>query len=78
MNPTSKKFKAINAGVPNSVIVDNDLSYALKAWKHILKDSNVVQECYDRKFYKKPSEVRRLQNQLAQYNQQKDTLQNAN
>ena len=73
MNPTSKKFKTINSGHPNSVRVDGDLNYALKAWKKVLKDTNIMQECYDRKFYKKPSEIRRLQSRLAIYNQSKET-----
>jgi ribosomal protein S21 len=78
MNPTSKKFKAISSGQTNSVVVDNDLSYALKVWKRLLKDTNVMQECYDRKFYRKPSEIRRLRSNLAKYTQHKEDLKNAN
>lgn len=77
MNPTSKKFKSINSGRPNSVNVDGDLNYALKAWKKIVKDANIMQECYDRKFYRKPSERNRLQMQLAVYVQTKETIKDA-
>ena len=76
MNPISKKFKCVNSGRPNSVIVDGDLAYALKVWKKLLKDSNTMQECYDRKFYRKPSERGRLKMQLAKFIQSKETQQN--
>lgn len=72
MNPTSKKFKSISPKKTNSILVtDGDIMYAIKSWKRLLKDTNVIQECYDRKFFKKPSEVKRLNRQLAEYNQEK-------
>lgn len=75
MNLSSKKFKSINPGSLSSIMVsDNDLPYAIKQWKRTLKDSNVIQECYDRKFYKKPSESKRLLMNTAKYNQYKETL----
>ena len=78
MNPNSKKFKTISPSRLNSVLVfDGDVSYAIKAWKSLLKNNNAIQECYDRKFFKKPSEKRRLKNQFAKYIQTKEDLKNA-
>ena len=74
MNPTSKKFKSIYPKRLHGVLVnDGDVNYAIKVWKRILKDSNVMGECYDRKYHKKPSQVRREQNQIAKYNQSRST-----
>ena len=78
MNPNSKKIKAINPGYLSSVCVNNDLTYALKLWKQMLKGNsnhpagNIIQECYDRKFFEKPSLTRRKKLDTAKYNQGKE------
>jgi len=72
MNTNSKKFKSITKSRPTSVtVVDGDISYALRQWKRILKDTNSVVECYDRMHYNKPSTSRRKMKNSAKYRQQK-------
>ena len=75
MNLNSKKIQAIKPGHLSSIcVVDYDLHYALKSWKKMLKDSNIIQECYDRKFFEKKSDKTRKQMEIARYNQYKDSL----
>lgn len=71
----NKKFKGICPGSLNSVIVeDGDIGYALRQWKKNIKLSGIVQECYDRKFFKKPSTVNRVKRQIAIYKLYKETI----
>jgi len=77
MHLTSKKFQGIVPGSPQSVKVNGgDLSTALRIWKKQQKDSNIVQELFDKKFFKKKSVQRREQMATARYNQQKDSASN--
>lgn len=74
MNLTSKKFQGIIPGTPNAVKVNNgDISTALRVWKRQQKDSNIVQELFDKKYYKKKSVKRREQVELAKYFQKKES-----
>jgi len=67
-----KKLKSVVPGRMNSVqVVDQDLSTALKVWKRMLKENNTIEDCYDRKFYKKPSQIRRLELNTARFLQSK-------
>ena len=71
MNIKTKQFNAIITGCPNSIAVSGDLNFALRKWKKNLKDNNIIEDQFDRKFYDKPSVVKRKQNQIAEYNQSK-------
>jgi len=74
MNVTSKKVQGIVPGTPNAIRVNNgDLSTALKLWKRQQKDSNIVHELLDKKYYKKKSVIRREQRAMAKYNQRRDS-----
>lgn len=74
MHLTSKKFQGIVPGNPQSIKVNGgDLSTALRIWKKQQKDSNIVQELFDRKYYKKKSVHKREQMSTAKYNQQKES-----
>lgn len=79
MHLNSKKFQSITPGKPQSVKVrGGDIFTALRIWKKQQELSNVVQDLFDRKFYKKKSVIRREQLSLAKYNQQKEDLKNEN
>lgn len=71
MNP-KKLRNTIPFKTQSVLVVDNDLGTALKVWKKMLKENNTIEECYDRKFYNKPSRTKRLQNQIAVYLQSKE------
>lgn len=74
MHLTSKKFQAIVPGCPSSVRVNGgDLSTALRIWKKKQKDSNIVQEMFDKKYFKNKSVQKREQLAVAIYNQQKES-----
>lgn len=67
-----KKIKTLAKARPNSVhVVDGDISYAIRAWKKVLKDNNAVTECHQRTHYVKPSDRKRIQKETAKYIQQK-------
>ena len=54
-----KKVKQINQNNLNGVnVVDGDLNSALRTFKRIIKDNNIIKECGDRKYYKKPSVIK--------------------
>tara|TARA_R110000868_G_scaffold217359_1_gene467428 strand:+ start:1138 stop:1392 length:255 start_codon:yes stop_codon:yes gene_type:complete len=73
MHLTSKKFQGTVPGRPQAVKVNGgDISTALKIWKRQQKDSNIVQELFDKKYFKNKSVQRREQLELARYNQQKE------
>jgi len=71
MNIKTKQFNSIYPGSPNSITVNNDLNYALRKWKKNLKDGNIIEDLFERKFYTKPSVAKRKAKQTAQYNQRK-------
>jgi ribosomal protein S21 len=74
MHLTSKKFQGIVPGKPNSVKVNNgDLSTAITIWKRKQKESNIVRELFDKKFFKKKSVQKREQIALAKYKQKKES-----
>lgn len=67
-----KKIKATVPGQLNAVqVIDGDISGAIRIWKKIVKDSQVVEKCYDNKFYQKPSDVKRKTVNAAKYAQLK-------
>lgn len=69
-----KKVKQINQNNLNGVnVVDGDLNSALRTFKRIIKDNNIIQECFDRKYYKKPSVTKKEILDTAKYNQTKET-----
>jgi len=77
MHLTSKKFQGTVPGSPQSVKVNGgDISTALRIWKKQQKDSNIIQDLFDKKYYKKKSVSKREQMSLAKYNQQKDSMSN--
>ncbi|MFW2033846.1 30S ribosomal protein S21, partial [Acinetobacter sp. ULE_I037] len=56
MHLTSKKFHGTVPGSPQSVKVNGgDISTALRIWKKQQKDSNIIQDLFDKKYYKKKS-----------------------
>ena len=73
MNINSKKFNSIKPGALSSTVVSEDIHSAIKNWKKQLKDSEIIQDCYDRKFYQKPSTKKRIQLEIARYKQLKES-----
>lgn len=70
MNP--KKIKSVIPGQLNAVqVVDNDISTAIRLWKRMLKDNKVVEDCFSRKYFEKPSIRRRNEILSAKYIQSK-------
>lgn len=68
-----KKIKTLAKARPNSVhVVDGDISYAIRAWKKVLKDNNAVTECHQRTYYVKPSDRKRIQKETAKYRQMRE------
>lgn len=72
MNIKSKQFNSIQPGSPSSILVSNDLTFALRKWKKNLKDAKIVEQQFERKTYQKPSVIKKAQRELAKYNQSKD------
>lgn len=67
-----KKIKSIIPRQLNAVeVVDNDISTAIRLWKRMLKDNKIVEECFSRKYFEKPSRARRNEILAAQYKQSK-------
>lgn len=74
MHLNSKKFQSIVPKAPQSVrVIDGDISTALRMWKKQQKESNIIQELFDKKYYKKMSVLKREQLSVARYNQQKES-----
>lgn len=74
MHLKSKKFQAIKPGALSSTVVTDDgIGLAIKNWKKQLKDSNIIQDCYDKKFFQKESTRKRIQLEVARYKQQKES-----
>lgn len=67
-----KQIDSILPGRLNSILVNGDLTFALKRFKRMQKDSNVILECYARKFYVKPSVATRKQMDIAKFKQSKN------
>lgn len=69
-----KQIETTVPGKLNAVqVVNGDLTFALKKFKKLQKDSEVILECYQRKFYTKPSVAKRKQLATAKYLQQKES-----
>ena len=68
-----KRIKATLPGQLSSIqIVDGDLPTAIKLWKKMLKENKTIESCYSKKFYHKPSKVRREQLNNAKFLQSKE------
>ena len=72
MHLESKKFNSIKPGRLSSISVAGDLNHGIRAWKKLLKDSSIIEDCYNRKFYVKKSVRKRKQLELAKYNQSRE------
>ena len=72
MNLKSKQFQSIIPGKSSSIEVNYDLNFALRKLKRMQKDSNIIVECYDNKFFHKKSDVKRKQLEIARYLQMKE------
>lgn len=68
-----KKFQDIAPGrLYGATVVDNDINRAIRKWKKVLKDSNIIQEVFDRREYIQDSKKKRKILQTAQYKQRKE------
>lgn len=72
MNLKSKQFDSIIPGNLNSINVNGDLTFALRKYKKMQKESGVVANLFERKFYDKPSVHKKKKMDNAKYNQSKD------
>lgn len=68
-----KQIESIIPGQLSSIDVNGDLTSALRQYKKMQKQSNVIVELYDRKFYTKKSVKNRKQLALAKFLQQKES-----
>lgn len=50
----------------------NDIRTALKTFKRNVKESGILAETFDRKFYKKPSDTKRKARENAKFKQQSE------
>lgn len=74
----TKKIRSIRQRNISSIeVVDNDLNSAIRIWKRMLKENNTIEECYDRKFFQKPSRKKRDQFLIAQYIENKNASTNS-
>lgn len=67
-----KQIDSILPGRLNAISVDGDITFALKRFKRMQKDSGVILECYERKFYVKPSVAHRKKMDVAKFKQSKN------
>lgn len=72
MHLSSKKFKSTQPGSLTSIVVNGDMGFAMRQWKKMQKDSKIIVECFERKFYQKPSDKKRKMMEIARYNQSKN------
>lgn len=70
MHTESKKFKATIPGRPGSIAVNGDIANALRIFKRQTKQSNILLECSERRWYTPPSKTKRVQNERAKHIQQ--------
>lgn len=68
-----KQIESIIPGQLSSIVVNGDLASALRQYKKMQKQSNIIVELYDRKFYTKKSVSNRKQLALAKFLQQKES-----
>ena len=79
MYEKDKLFKKLQDSTPgrlSGVTTVNGIDRAIRRWKRSLKDSNVITETFDRKEYKKPSVLKRLQKNKAIFIQSKKEADN--
>ena len=55
-------------------VINNNIEGALKKFKRMVKDSNLMIELREKSFYEKPSEKRRREKNLAKSRQRYKTL----
>jgi len=67
-----KQIESILPGRLNAIAVNGDIAFALKRFKRMQKDSGVILECYERKFYVKPSVSNRKKMDVAKFKQSKE------
>ena len=67
MNLKSKQFTSIIPGKLTAIEVNGDITSALRIFKKQQKETSVILECFERKFYKKPSDQKRKQLEKAKY-----------
>lgn len=72
MNIKSKQFGVIVPGSTMSVKVAGDLGFAMRTWKKKLKENEVIQDTFERKFFTKPSTHKKRQRDIAIYKQGKE------
>lgn len=72
MHPKQKQLYTIIPGRLNAIEVNNDLTYALRLYKKQQKESEIILDLYTRKFYDKPSVLKRKKMNLAKYIQSKE------
>lgn len=69
-----KQVESTIPGRLNAIqVVNGDLTFALKKFKKLQKDSAIILDCYERKFYVKPSVAKRKKMNNAKYLQQKES-----
>ena len=66
-----KQIKDMVPGAPNSIKVSDGLNRAIRIWKKQLKDSDTINELFERKEHIKPSYKRRKQLETAKFKQSK-------
>jgi ribosomal protein S21 len=67
MHPDSKKFKSMIPGKPGAIAVNGDIVAALRTLKRQTKQSNLMVECYERRWFDSVSKTKRLQREKAKY-----------
>ena len=78
MNKRQKQFESIIPGSPNGTRVltingRSDLSFALRRWKKMMKDSGVIDQLKALQEYEKPNAVRRKARERGKFLAQKAT-----
>lgn len=78
INKKQRQFESIIPGTPTGVrVVRNndrlDISFALRKWKKILKDTGVIEELKSRTTYEKPTSKRHRQRERSKYLAQRAT-----
>jgi ribosomal protein S21 len=59
-NSDKRKRHFLLPGGIGSIVHEGDLNAAIRHWKQNLKNSNIINELYDRKHFTKKSDLRRL------------------
>lgn len=67
MHTESKKFKSTIPGRPGSIAVNGDIANALRIFKRQTKQSGILLECSERRWYIPPSKSKRAQSDRAKH-----------